>query len=77
MAALPINDIMEKYLQNDLVTWAECQEIFKNIMEDEAFKGTLHAFEIIPEFGCIGYLGEYFHLTLKYVKENVSVLCSI
>lgn len=71
MAAEPINDVMEKYHQNDLVTWKECQMIFEQIMEEENFTGVLKEFELIPELGTIGYLGEYFHLKLKYIKDNV------
>lgn len=64
--------LLEKHHRHDLVTESECQLILKKIFEEENIKGSLISYEIVPELGTVGYLGEYFHLYLKYRKENVS-----
>ncbi|KAI8125737.1 hypothetical protein CVS40_3977 [Lucilia cuprina] len=63
-------ELLERHHRHDLVTTAECQLILEKILKEENLKGSLVAYDIVPELGTVGYLGEYFHLYIKYQLEN-------
>ncbi|XP_065356696.1 uncharacterized protein LOC135951057 isoform X1 [Calliphora vicina] len=65
-------ELLERHHRHDLVTKAECQLILEKILREENAKGSLVSYDIVPELGTVGYLGEYFHLHIKYQIENES-----
>lgn len=66
-------ELLEKHHRHDLVTREECEVILEKILKEENQQGSLASYEIVPELGTVGYLGEYFHLYIKYKNENVSI----
>ncbi|XP_061398999.1 uncharacterized protein LOC133334683, partial [Musca vetustissima] len=64
-------ELIERHSRDDLVTREECEQILEKILKEQGdIKGVLKEYEIVPELSTIGYLGEYFHLHLKYQKEG-------
>ncbi|XP_067622962.1 uncharacterized protein [Eurosta solidaginis] len=57
-------------IQNDLLSSSEVEEILDNMLKETKTSGVLLNYDVIPECGPTGYLGEYFHLQLKYQLKN-------
>lgn len=65
-------DLIERHNRHDLVTREECEQILEKILKEQGIAGgQLKEYEIVPELSTIGYLGEYFHLHLRYQKAEV------
>uniref|UniRef100_A0A1I8NRG7 CHK kinase-like domain-containing protein n=1 Tax=Stomoxys calcitrans TaxID=35570 RepID=A0A1I8NRG7_STOCA len=67
-------ELIEKHNQHDLVTRQECEQILEKILKEENISGELKEYEIVPELSTIGYLGEYFHLHMKYHRGTETEL---
>ncbi|XP_005184251.2 uncharacterized protein LOC101895906 [Musca domestica] len=71
-------DLIERHNRHDLVTREECEEILEKILKEQGIAGgQLKECEIVPELSTIGYLGEYFHLHLRYQKAEENELSHI
>ncbi|XP_037927478.1 uncharacterized protein LOC119662012 [Teleopsis dalmanni] len=67
--------ISARHNRNDLFTREECEKILSNFLGDDlAENGKLLQFEIVPELGSVGYLGQYFHLNLSYQLKNAETI---
>ncbi|BFF94524.1 uncharacterized protein DMAD_12131 [Drosophila madeirensis] len=60
------NPVLARRNRLELFTLEECQEILVNLLADKQQHGVLKHFEIVPATESVGFLGEYFHLKLKY-----------
>ncbi|XP_073822386.1 uncharacterized protein [Musca autumnalis] len=67
-------ELIERHNRHDLVTREECEQILKKILDEQGVVGELKEYEIVPELSTIGYLGEYFHLHLRYLKAGETEL---
>ncbi|XP_054743985.1 uncharacterized protein LOC129248456 [Anastrepha obliqua] len=61
----PTSALQRAQTQNELFSHAEVAEILNNMLQSES-AGLLVSYEVVSECGPTGYLGEYFHLQLKY-----------
>lgn len=60
--------------QNELFSRSEVERILSNMLKSKP-SGLLLEYEVVPECGPTGYLGEYFHLQLKYRTAEVMYVC--
>lgn len=67
-------ELIERHNQHDLVSRIECEHILEKILREQNVRGELREYEIVPELSTVGYLGEYFHLHIKYQKAEVRIL---
>ncbi|XP_036330009.1 uncharacterized protein LOC118742155 [Rhagoletis pomonella] len=69
----PTSTLQSAKTQNGLFSRAEVEEILSNMLGSNA-AGRLLTYEVVPECGPTGYLGEYFHLQLQYrIDEGTDV----
>uniref|UniRef100_W8C7X0 CHK kinase-like domain-containing protein n=1 Tax=Ceratitis capitata TaxID=7213 RepID=W8C7X0_CERCA len=61
----PTTTIERGNAQNELFSRSEVERILSNMLKSKT-SGLLLEYEVVPECGPTGYLGEYFHLQLKY-----------
>ncbi|XP_036329240.1 uncharacterized protein LOC118741392 [Rhagoletis pomonella] len=61
----PTSTLQPPKTQNGLFSRTEVEEILSNMLGSNA-AGRLLTYEVVPECGPTGYLGEYFHLQLQY-----------
>lgn len=70
----PTSTLVRGDKQNELFSRAEVEKILSNILNSNAV-AVLLEYNVSPECGPTGYLGEYFHLELKYkfVESNNTI----
>ncbi|KAH8339451.1 hypothetical protein KR074_011093 [Drosophila pseudoananassae] len=70
MSTEEYNPILTRKNRLKLFTLDECKEILANLLADKKQSGVLTNFEIVPASEHVGFLGEYFHLHLRYQLED-------
>lgn len=70
MSTEEYNPILTRKNRLELFTLDECKEILANLLADKKQSGVLTNFEIVPASEHVGFLGEYFHLHLRYQLED-------
>ncbi|KAH8328036.1 hypothetical protein KR067_003491 [Drosophila pandora] len=70
MSTEEYNPILTGKNRLELFTLDECKEILANLLADKKQSGVLTNFEIVPASEHVGFLGEYFHLHLRYQLED-------
>ncbi|XP_017082367.2 uncharacterized protein LOC108115442 [Drosophila eugracilis] len=58
--------ILTRINRTELFTPEECKEILSNLLTDKKEQAVLLEFNIVPATEHVGFLGEYYHLHLKY-----------
>ncbi|XP_016945507.3 uncharacterized protein [Drosophila suzukii] len=64
------NPVLARKNRTDLFSTEECKEILANLLTDKNKHGHLVNFDVVPATEHVGFLGEYFHLYLRYQLEN-------
>jgi len=64
------NPVLARKNRTDLFSTEECKEILANLLTDKNEHGHLVNFDVVPATEHVGFLGEYFHLYLRYQLEN-------
>ncbi|KAH8366393.1 hypothetical protein KR084_003332 [Drosophila pseudotakahashii] len=71
------NPILSRKNRTELFTTEECKEILSNLLADKNEQGFLVNFDIVPATEHVGFLGEYYHLYLRYqLKDQKDVQTS-
>ncbi|XP_044249540.1 uncharacterized protein [Drosophila takahashii] len=71
------NPILSRKNRTELFTTEECKEILSNLLADKNEQGFLVNFDIVPATEHVGFLGEYYHLQLRYqLKDQKDVQTS-
>ncbi|KAH8269350.1 hypothetical protein KR018_006044 [Drosophila ironensis] len=66
MSSDAYNPILTRKNRLELFTPDECAEILENLLADKKQQGVLINFKVVPASEHVGFLGEYFHLYLRY-----------
>ncbi|XP_017120704.1 uncharacterized protein LOC108141722 [Drosophila elegans] len=66
------NPVLTRKNRMELFTAEECKEILANLLADKNENGMLVNFDIVPATEHVGFLGEYFHLYLRYQLKDQS-----
>ncbi|XP_016964736.1 uncharacterized protein LOC108034359 [Drosophila biarmipes] len=62
--------VLARKNRTELFTTEECKEILAHLLTDKNEKGHLLSFDIVPATEHVGFLGEYYHLYLRYQLEG-------
>ncbi|XP_016984655.1 uncharacterized protein LOC108048453 [Drosophila rhopaloa] len=64
------NPVLTRQNRSELFTLEECKQILVNLLADEKKKSVLVNFNVVPATEHVGFLGEYFHLYLRYQLDD-------
>ncbi|EDW89974.2 uncharacterized protein LOC6529257 [Drosophila yakuba] len=70
MSKEPHSTVFTRKSRTELFTLEECNKILANLLADKNKQGVLINFDIVPATEHTGFLGEYFHLYLRYLSED-------